>query len=68
MNLVETDEIIIPIRSMFMVPYLQLDVCDWDNKKKKLLELMSECVLIDENSILKRSFQDKSSNNKNDMV
>lgn len=68
MNLVETDEVIIPIRSMFMVPYLQLDVCDWDNKKKKLLELMSECVLIDENSILKSSFHDKSSNNHNDLV
>lgn len=68
MSLVETDEVIVPIRSMFTIPYLQLDVSDWNNKKKKLLELMSKCVLIDEHSILKSSFYHESSNNHNDLV
>ena len=68
MNLVETDDVIIPIKSMFMIPYLQLDVDDWDNKKKKLLELMSKCDFINQSSILKSSFYDESSKNNNELV
>ena len=63
-----SDDAIIPIKSMFSIPYLQLDVSDWDNKKKKLLDLMSKCNLIDENSILKSSFYDESSKNQNELV
>ena len=59
---------VIPFESMFMIPYLQLTVNDWDNKKKKLLELMSKCTLTDPNSIIKSSFRDESSNKHNDLV
>lgn len=59
---------IIPFRSMFMIPYLQLNVNDWVNKKKKLLELMSKCNLTNPNSILESSFYDESSKNHNELV
>ena len=60
---------IIPFRSMFVIPYLQLDVSDWGNKKKKLLELMSKCHFTNNYSILKSTFHDKeSSKNYNKLV
>jgi len=31
------------IKSLFTIPYLQLNVNGWENKKKKLLELMDKC-------------------------
>ena len=64
----QTNEEIIPIKSMFMIPYLQLDVVDWNNKKKRLLELMSKCNFINQYSILESSFHDESSKNYNDLV
>ena len=67
MDLMRTDEDIIPVSSMFEVPYLQLYVSDWDNKKKKLLELMSKCNLISY-SVLESSFYDESSKNHNELV
>ena len=59
---------VIPFRSMFMIPYLQLEVEDWDDKKKKLLELMSKCNFKNPNSILESSFYDESSANHNDLI
>lgn len=64
----KTDEKIIPLSSMFTIPYLQLDVNDWDNKKKKLLDLMGKCNFINQNARLKSSFYDDSSKNNNDLV
>lgn len=68
MNSEYSGEKIVPILSMFTIPYLQLDVSDWDNKKRKLLELMSKCNFISSNSILESSFFDESSKNHNDLV
>jgi len=64
----QNNEEIVPFSSMFVVPYLQLDVEDWDNKKKELLELMGKCNFRNPNSILESSFYDESSNNHNDIV
>jgi len=68
MNFEYNSDQIIPLSSMFTVPYLQLGVRDWDNKKKKLLELMSKCNFTNSNSILESSFYDESSKNHNDLV
>ena len=57
----------IPIKPMFIVPYLTLEVSDWGNKKNKLLELMSKCNL-DDSSFLKSSFFDESSREQNQLV
>lgn len=58
---------VIPIKPMFIIPYLKLEVCNWDHKKKKLLELMSECDL-GNNPFLRSSFEDDSSRNHNNIV
>lgn len=57
----------IPITHMFIIPHLKLDVSDWENKKKKLLQLMKNCNL-EESSFLKSSFFDDSSRNQNELV
>ncbi len=43
------------IQSLFIIPYLQLCVNDWKNKKEKLLELMSKCDF-GTNPLLQTSF------------
>jgi len=62
-----SENVIIPITPMFIIPYLKLEVCDWENKKKKLLELMNGCSL-DNYSFLKSSFFDESSRKQNELV
>ena len=57
----------IPITPMFIIPHLKLDVSDWKNKKKKLLQLMENCNL-KESSFLKSSFFDDSSRSQNELV
>jgi hypothetical protein len=57
------------IMPMFIVPYLKLEVKDWENKKKKLLELMNNCNL-ESDSFLLTSFFDKETTpaNQNDLI
>lgn len=55
------------ITPMFIIPHLKLDVDNWENKKRKLLELMSKCNL-HENPLLKSSFFESDSENQNNLV
>jgi len=64
MNLDHPDDFIMP---MFIVPYLKLEVNDWENKKKKLLKLMDNCDL-ETNSFLSTSFSDKETVNQNESI
>ncbi|NBW57526.1 hypothetical protein EBR43_07055 [bacterium] len=61
MNLESSNYFVMP---MFIVPYLKLEVSDWENKKKKLLELMNKCDL-DIDSFLSTSFSDKDTTSQN---
>lgn len=65
MNLEQSSYGIMP---MFIVPYLQLEVSNWGDKKKKLLKLMDNSDL-ELDSIILTSFTDKdSATNQNDLI
>lgn len=64
MNLERHNNFISP---MFIVPYLQLDVGNWKDKKKKLLELMDACNL-NKDSFVLTSFYDNETINQNDLI
>ena len=54
------------ITPMFIIPYLKLDVDNWKDKKKKLLELMDACNLGTDPLILTSFFNE--SINQNDLI
>lgn len=55
------------ITPMFIVPYLKLDVVNWKDKKKKLLDLMNACNL-DTDPFILTSFFNNESTNQNDLI
>jgi hypothetical protein len=58
---------IVPITPLFIIPYLKLEVSNWKDKKKKLLELMDDCNL-GTNPLILTSFSDKESTDQNNLI
>jgi hypothetical protein len=67
MNLEQSDEFIAPITPLFIIPYLKLEVSNWKDKKKKLLELMDNCDL-GTDPLMLTSFFGEESTNQNDSI
>lgn len=61
MNLERGNKFNSNISPLFIIPHLKLQVIDWKYKKKKLLDLMNECVL-SESPLLKTSFSNEIEN------
>ena len=67
MNLEQENNFIIPITPLFIIPHLKLEVSNWKDKKKKLLELMDNCDL-GTDPLMLTSFFDEGSINQNDVI
>jgi hypothetical protein len=66
MNLEQSNNFISHITPLFIIPHLKLEVSNWKDKKKKLLELMDNCNLGTDPIILTSFFNE--STNQNDLI